>query len=82
MNRLKQWIVRRSKRSIRAAFLIFFLVDFSWIVVPPLFDIINRAEPWVFGMPFVLFMIIVVCVLACIGLWILFEIESLRGELQ
>lgn len=79
---MKPWLKSLKKTTIRRAFLAYFVFMFAWLVVPPLFEVINRAEPWVIGMPFVVFMIAAISFLVCLGLVLLFEIERMRGELQ
>ena len=78
---MRTWLQRFSKKTIRGVFVAYFVFLFAWLVVPPMFDVINKADPWVLGMPFVLFMISVICILVCIGLVVLFEIERIKDDL-
>ena len=79
---MKAWLQGFHKKTIRAVFLAYFIFLFAWLVVPPMFDVINKADPWVLGMPFVLFMITLISILVCLGLVVLFEIERIRGDLR
>ncbi len=49
---------------------------------PGLFDLANRIEPWVFGLPFSMFYLFLCVALLCAGLCIQFFIESKLGELD
>lgn len=65
--------------------LIFFGVNcllMSTIVFPPFFRFFNRIDPWIFGLPFVQFWILLIVLLVCclLGLW--YKVEEKRGELE
>lgn len=79
---MKAWLKSLKKTTIRRVFLAYFLFMFAWLVVPPMFDAINRADPWILGMPFVVFMIALLSFLVCLGLVVLFEVERMRGDLK
>ncbi|MHB8869698.1 MAG: DUF3311 domain-containing protein [Thermoleophilia bacterium] len=79
---MKTWLRSLKKTMIRRVFLAYFVFMFAWLVVPPMFEVINRVEPWVLGMPFVVFMIAAISFLVCLGLVLLFEIERVRGDLR
>ncbi|MHB1345686.1 MAG: DUF3311 domain-containing protein [Thermoleophilia bacterium] len=79
---MKTWLRSLKKTVIRRVFLAYFVFMFAWLVVPPMFEVINRVEPWVLGMPFVVFMIAAISFLVCLGLVLLFEIERVRGDLR
>ena len=66
-------------RAIYAAFGAYFLILFM-SVMPPFFGFVNRAEPIVLGLPFLLFWIFFVGVAMSLGLVALFLIEVRRGE--
>jgi len=79
---MKDWLKSCNKTTIRRVFAAYFVFMFAWFVVPPMFEVINRVEPWVLGMPFVIFMIALLSFLVCLGLVLLFEIERMRGDLR
>lgn len=71
------------KRStITLIFLSFNCLIFSTLVFPPFFAFFNRIEPWVFGLPFVQFWIIVVVILVSLSLIVWYKVEEIRGELE
>lgn len=55
---------------------------FSTLVFPPFFAFFNRIEPWVLGLPFIQFWIIVAVILVSSSLIIWYKIEEKRGELE
>ena len=69
------------KSKTRLWFGIYFLVILSPVLFPPFLRRLNRAEPFVGPFPFIIFIIIVVSLLVCAGLFVLFEIEKRRGDL-
>nr|WP_318246814.1 DUF3311 domain-containing protein [Bacillus norwichensis] len=54
----------------------------STIVFPPFFRFFNRIDPWVIGLPFVQFWILLVVLAVCILLTIWYKVEEKRGELE
>lgn len=71
------------KRStISLFFIIFNVLVFSTLVFPPFFKYFNRIEPWVIGLPFIQFWIIMVVVLVSASLMIWYLIQHKRGELE
>ncbi|RLL43940.1 hypothetical protein D8M04_13645 [Oceanobacillus piezotolerans] len=65
---------------------IIFLIYYSLITIcmtfPGIFDLANKINPWVFGLPFVIFYLFLCIALLCAGLCIQFFIESKLGELD
>lgn len=56
--------------------------DFSIFLIPQLFDlIVDRIEPYVFGMPWVVFMQIVLWVIFAANMNLLYWVQKVRGEL-
>lgn len=66
-------------RTIYVVFGAYFLVLFA-SVMPPFFRFVNRAEPTVLGLPFLLFWILFVGVMMSLGLIALYLVEVRRGE--
>jgi len=69
------------KTKTRLWFGIYFMVILSPILVLPILKTINRAEPFIGPFPFIIFVIMMVGLLVCVGLIALFEIEDKRGDL-
>jgi hypothetical protein len=69
-----------TRRTVRTLFALYFLVLFATIM-PPAFQVINRAEPFVMGLPFLLFWILFVSVMMSLGLIALYWVEIERGEI-
>ena len=65
---------------------IIFLIYYSLITIcmtfPGLFDLANKIEPWILGLPFAIFYLFLCIALLCTGLCIQFFIESKLGELD
>jgi hypothetical protein len=78
-NTLTGYLQRIDRRTIVGTASIYFAVLFI-SVLPPFFDIVNRAEPYIFNLPFILFWMIFVSVMMSIGLAALYWIENIRGE--
>jgi hypothetical protein len=57
------------------------VVVFSFLLVPPLFALINRVEPWVVGLPFFAFMELVSGLIIAAMLVLLYSVQKRRGEL-
>jgi len=60
-------------------FVIIGIVLLAAITFPPGLRVINRIEPWILGLPFFQFSLIVVSVLCCIMLVIAFYLDD-KGE--
>lgn len=74
------FITGLNRQTVVVAFGIYFVALFA-TVMPPLFRFFNQTEPFVFGLPFVLFWVLLVSVLIALGLAALYWVESIRGEL-
>lgn len=74
------FVSRFERRTVRGAFGVYFLVLFL-SVMPPFFQFVNRAEPSVLGLPFLLFWILFVSTMMALGLAALYLVEQKRGEL-
>ena len=57
------------------------IVVFAFLLVPPLFSLINRVEPWVVGLPFFAFMELVCGLIISAMLVLLYGVQKRRGEL-
>jgi hypothetical protein len=77
---IARFVTRFERRTIVASFTLYFLALFA-TVMPPLFQFFNRMEPFVFGLSFVLFWILLVGLLISLGLAVLYRVEAIRGEL-
>lgn len=65
--------------------LLFFIIAWLFLgtlVFPPIFKLINRIEPWIFGLPFVQFWLVFVIIAIAILLIIWYKVEEKRGELE
>ena len=56
-------------------------IAFLFILVPPLFSLINRVEPFILGLPFSIFMILVFGLFIAGMLVLLYHIQNIREEL-
>lgn len=70
------------RTTVTLLFLVFNCVVFSTLVFPPFFKYFNRIDPWVLGLPFSQFWIIVVVILVSSSLIVWYLVESIRGELE
>jgi hypothetical protein len=65
---------------------ILFLSYYSLITIcmtfPGLFDLANRIDPWIFGLPFAVFYLFVCIGLLCGGLLVQYYVEDRLGELD
>jgi len=57
------------------------VIAYLFVLVPPLFKLVNRVEPFVLGFPFSAFMIFVLGLFIAAMLVLLYEIQNRRGEL-
>lgn len=57
------------------------VVVFAFLLVPPLFNLINRVDPWVIGLPFFAFMELVGGLIIAAMLVLLYAVQNRRGEL-
>ncbi|WP_143423166.1 hypothetical protein [Halegenticoccus soli] len=74
-----QLVQRPRRRTVTILFSAYFLALFL-SVMPPFFSFVNRMEPSVFGLSFVLFWTLFVGVMMALGLSALYWIECKRGE--
>ncbi len=72
---------RSKKEKRRIGFFIFFAVCLIPMVFPPIINSLNKAKPFIFGMPFILFVCLIYCILVSVGLAVLAAIEFKKGEL-
>lgn len=72
---------RSSKEKRRLGFMIFFIACLVPMLFPPIINSLNRAEPFILGMPFILFVCLIYCILVSGGLAVLAAIEFKKGEL-
>lgn len=78
-NALVRLVRKPRRRTVVLAFGAYFLLLFL-TVMPPFFRLVNRAEPYVFGLSFVLFWTLLVSLLMALGLSVLYWVELKRGE--
>lgn len=78
-NALVRLVRRPRRRTVTLLFGAYFLLLFL-TVMPPFFSVVNRAQPSVFGLSFVLFWTLSIGVLMAAGLSVLYWVESQRGE--
>lgn len=70
-----------SRGAVTLTFFIICWLFMSTLVVPPIFRLFNRIEPWVMGMPFVQFWVLFVILAISIVLIVWYKVEEKRGEL-
>jgi hypothetical protein len=56
-------------------------IAYLFVLVPPLFRLVNRVDPFVLGFPFSAFMIFVLGLFIAVMLVLLYRIQNKRGEL-
>lgn len=65
-------VVKKQKLSL----VILALLLIATLVIPPLFDgVFNRIEPWVCGMPFLIFWLVAVNIMVAVILFILWLMD-------
>jgi uncharacterized membrane protein YhhN len=57
------------------------IVLFAFVLIPPLFSLINKVEPFVLGFPFSVFIFFVISMVLAALLVFLYYIQNVRGEL-
>lgn len=60
---------------------VFVVVLFAFILVPPLFSVINKVEPFILGFPFSVVMFFIIAMALATLLVLLYHIQNIRGEL-
>lgn len=78
-NLLAQIVRKPRRRTVVLVFSVYFLSLFL-TVMPPFFRVVNRTEPYVFGLSFMLFWTLLISLLMAFGLSVLYWVESMRGE--
>ena len=78
-NPLAQLARRPRRRTIVLALGAYFLLLFL-TAMPPFFRFVNRAEPYVFALSFVLFWTLLISLLMTLGLSVPYWVELKRGE--
>lgn len=63
-------------------FVITLLAILSLMIAPPIFKHVNRIEPFVFGLPFVTFWIVIMCLSMSFTLIAWYIVDLLKGELD
>ncbi|KXH83793.1 hypothetical protein AU377_03235 [Sporosarcina sp. HYO08] len=71
-----------SRGKVTLIFFIFCWSVLSTLVVPPIFQYFNRIEPRVFGIPFLAYWILLVCIILSLTLIVWYIVEDKRGELD
>jgi hypothetical protein len=56
-------------------------IAYLFVLIPPLFRLVNRVDPYVLGFPFSVFMIFVLGLFIAVMLVLLYRIQNKRGEL-
>jgi threonine/homoserine/homoserine lactone efflux protein len=77
---VEKFVLNLSSRVLYGIFIVYFLTLFM-TVMPPFFSYFNRMKPMVFGLSFIMFWILFICIMISIGLAILYQIEKIRGDL-
>lgn len=75
-------VLKLTRGKVTFSFLILISLLFSTLLFPPIFNKINKVEPWILGLPFVQFWIILVVVLVSVCLIVWYVTEDRRGELE
>jgi len=55
--------------------------SFCMILFPPLFSLINKVEPFILGIPFLVFMEFIFGMFIALLLVLLYWVQKIRGEL-
>lgn len=79
-NIIGKFILNLSNRVVYGFFTIYFLALFM-SVMPPFFGYFNRMNPMIFGLSFIMFWILFVCIMMAVGLAVLYQVEKIRGDL-
>ncbi|MFD1707849.1 hypothetical protein ACFSCZ_14075 [Siminovitchia sediminis] len=61
-------------------FVILFIVLYSFLSLPGLFDLANRIEPWVLGVPFVMFWTLFLSFLICCLMISWYIVDAKNGD--
>lgn len=54
---------------------------YAFILVPPLFGIVNKIDPTVFGWPLIAFMELLFAIVLSVALVLVYWVQKVRGEL-
>lgn len=71
-----------TRGKVTLCFVVIISILFSTLLFPPIFNKINKVEPFILGFPFFQFCILLIVVLVSVSLIIWYLIENKRGELE
>jgi uncharacterized membrane protein YhhN len=79
--RMKEFI--KSERGVVLYWIIgvIVIILFSIVLIPPLFNLINKVDPFILGFPFSVFSFFVISMVLAALLAALYYIQNIRGEL-
>jgi hypothetical protein len=74
-------VVKKKGKAVYWVIGVLVAIAYLFVLVPPLFSLVNRVEPFVLGFPFSAFMIFVLGLFIAVMLVLLYGIQNRRGEL-
>lgn len=74
-------LVEKKGKSVYWVIGVLVAIAYLFVLVPPLFALVNRVEPFVLGFPFSAFMIFILGLFIAVMLVLLYAIQNRRGEL-
>lgn len=78
---MKEFIRSEKGKSLYWIVGIIAAILFAIVLLPPLFSLINRVEPFILGFPFSVFMFFVIAMVQGGLLTFLYYIQKVRGEI-
>lgn len=76
---LTRFVRAPRRRTVSILFSAYFVILFLTLL-PPIFGVVNRVQPYIFGLSFMLFWLLFVSVMMAVGLSVLYWVELKRGE--
>lgn len=67
-------------KTVTLLFYLFCWLMLGTLVIPPVFRIFNRIDPWVLGLPFVQFWVLLVILVISLTLIVWYKTEEKRGD--
>ncbi len=74
-------VVKKKGKAVYWVIGVLVAIAYLFVLVPPLFSLVNRVEPFVLGFPFSAFMIFALGLFIAVMLVLLYGIQNRRGEL-
>jgi uncharacterized BrkB/YihY/UPF0761 family membrane protein len=74
-------VVKKKGKAVYWVIGVLVFIAYLFVLVPPMFNLVNRVEPFVLGFPFSAFMIFILGLFIAAMLVLLYWIQNRRGEL-